>query len=373
MKNCKKNNWLIGLACCCWLGAASAQTAFETNVYAAHIWRHTPKLTTQTGGLLWGQELGLRFQTTGRRDWHAWQRYPAFGVSVVHFHFGDGSHSDGYGLLPNLSVPVIRKGWFTAFFRLGTGLARVTEPYDYFKNPGQNAIGSCWNNITQFRLGGEVRLSNHFRLNAGAALSHFSNGGAALPNYGINLFSGYTGLVWSPHPIREPDFLPARTEKRATKRFGGSMQSGLAIIEYAVFDGPKYPVWTAAAAGYFHFNRVNRVVAGIDYEFNKAVYEFGRQTGDFETEAAARRGATRLAVFLADEFLFGPIGVQVQMGRYIGGDLNRFVFKPNYSKLTTRYYFPAFSGTSFQPHVGISLKAHAFTAEYISMTAGLAF
>lgn len=347
--------------------------AFELASYSGAIWRHTPKLTTRSGELLWSQEIGLRLQTTGRRDWHAWQRYPAFGLSLAHVHLGEGSHGDAYGFLPNLSVPIIRSGWFTAFFRLGTGLARVSRPYDYFTNPGQNAIGSHWNNITQFRLGGEARLSDHLRLHAGGALTHFSNGGAALPNYGINLPSAYLGLAWSPKPLRESDFLPASSDKHASRRFGGYFQTGLAIIEYGVYDGPKYPVRTAAAAGYFYFNRVNRVALGVDYEFNKAVYAFGVQSGEFENERSARRGATRLAVFISDEFLFGSIGIQLQMGRYVGTGFNRFVFKQNYSKLAIRHYFPALFGTSLQPNIGITLKAHAFTAEYISMNAGVAF
>ena len=372
MKNCKKNNWLLCLACC-WLNVASAQLALETSLHAGSIWRHTSKLTTRTGETLFGQELGLRFQTNGKREWHQWQRYPAFGLTMAHFRFGDGSHGDGYGLLPTLSVPIVRKGWFAAFFRLGTGLAWVTRPYDYFKNPGQNAIGSHWNNITQFRLGGEFRLDDHLRINTGAALTHFSNGGAALPNYGINLPSGYAGLAWSPKPVRETVFLPSAAGKQAARRFGGLLQGGLAIIEYAVFDGPKYPVWAVSAAGYFQFNAVHRAMIGLDYELNKAAYAFGLQTGEFDTENAARKGATRLAVFAADEFLFGNLGVQLQMGHYVGSEFNKYVFKPNYSKMTTRYYFPALFKTDIRPHIGITLKAHAFTAEYISMNAGLAF
>lgn len=354
--------------------AAQRGLAFETTFHYGAIWRHTPKLTTHTGEPLWGQELGLRFQTTGLRDWHQWQRYPAFGVSLLHFRLGAGSHGDGFGLLPNLSIPIFRAGRFMAAFKLGTGLAWVTQPYDYFTNQGENAIGSHWNNITQFRLGGELRLSDHFRLNAGVALTHFSNGGAALPNFGINLPSGFAGLAWSPQPLREKDFLPAKTEKRADRsRFGGTAQTGLAILEYGVYDGPKYPVWLGAAAGYFRFNKVNRALFGVDYEFNKAIYEYGLHIGDFENEAAAHKGATRFAVFLADEFLFGSIGVQLQMGRYVGSGFNRFTPKRNYRKLSIRYYFPKLFNTALQPHIGITLKAHATTAEYISTNVGLAF
>lgn len=345
----------------------------ETAVYFGAVWKHTPKLTTQTGELLWGQEFGVRFQTMGQHDWQAWQRYPIWGASFVYFQLGDSSHGDGFGLLPNLSIPIVRSHKFAAFFRLGTGLAWITHPYDYFDNPNQNAVSSHWNNITQFRLGGELRCSDHLKLNTGASLTHFSNGGTSLPNYGINIPAGYLGLVWSPRPVREEDFLTAKTNKHPTRRLGGLVQMGLAINEYGVFDGPKYPIWAGAAAGYFHFNKINRALLGLDYEFNKAVYEYGLYVADFENEEQARKGATRLAIFVADEFLFGIVGIQLQMGHYVGKNLNQLTAKPNYSKLTTRVYFPKLFKTSFQPHVGITLKAHATTAEYISMNAGLAF
>lgn len=376
MKNYKRNRkyWLACCVALLWAVRLSGQIlGFEATLHAGAVYRHTPKLTTQTGELLWGQEIGLRFQTTGRRDWHAWQRYPILGAALVHFHLGDGSHGDGFGLLPHLSVPIVRSGWFTAFFRLGTGLAWVTHPYDYFDNPGQNALGSHWNNITQFRIGGEARLSDHFRLNAGVALNHFSNGASTLPNYGINIPSGYLGLAWSPQPVREADFLLAQSDKHPTRRFGGMLQMGFANIEYGAFDGPKYPVWGGSAAGLYHFSRINRALLGIDYEFNKAVYEYGLNSAEFENETTAQKGATRLAIFVADEFLFGSIGVQLQLGHYVGKDLNQYVLRQYYSKLTMRVYFPNLFKTTLQPQAGITLKAHATTAEYISLNAGLAF
>ena len=376
MKNCKRSrkSGLIAFLTICWFSWASGQIiGIESSIHAGAVWRHTPKLTTRTGELLWGQEIGVRFQTTGQRDWHGWQRYPVLGASLVHFHLGDGSHGDGFGLLPHLSVPMLRRGWFTAFFRLGTGLARVKRPYDFFDNPDQNALGSHWNNITQFRLGGEVRLGDHCRLHAGVALNHISNGAFALPNYGINIPSGYLGLVWSPQPVREKDFLPAASSKRPLRRWGGMVQAGFANIEYGVFDGPQYAVWAGSAAGLYHFSRANRMLLGVDYEFNRAIYAFGLEVAEFENKKEARKGATRLAIFVADEFLFGSIGIQLQMGRYVGKEMNQHVLKRNYSKLTMRVYLPEWFGSTLRPQAGITLKAHAATAEYIALNAGCAF
>ncbi|MFN0013751.1 MAG: acyloxyacyl hydrolase [Saprospiraceae bacterium] len=348
--------------------------AFEATTYHGILWRHTHKTTIQTGHPVWGQEIGIRLQTQGKKSWHAWQRYPSFGVSLAHFRLGDRSHSTTWGLLPHLNVPVWRSGRFLATFRVGTGLGYVTRPYDSFSNPGQNAIGSHWNNFTQFRLGCEYRLSEHWRVQAGGALSHFSNGASTLPNFGVNLPGGFAALVWSPDGIREVDFFPASESKQGGKRWGGTVTGSLALVEYSIFDGPRYPVWGLSVAGYFQPNRINRVSLGLEYEFNRAVYEFGLRSTAFKNKDEAHAGATRLAVSVADEFLFGDLGVQVLAGIYAGGGgLNRVVPKPWYSKLSVRYYLPRLFGTALRWHVGISLKAHGTTAELISTNAGLAF
>ncbi len=344
--------------------------AWETTLHYSALWRHTPKLTIKTGQPVFGQEWGLRLQTQGRQPWHQWQRYPAFGLALAHFHLGEQAHGDAWALLPNLSVPVWRTGRWLLVFRVGTGLGYVTRPYDYFNNPGENAIGSHWNNYTQFRLGSEYRLNDHWRLQAGVSLNHFSNGASALPNFGVNLPSGLLSFCWSPKGIREADFAPAPESKRPLRRWGAAISGGLAMIEYSVFDGPRYPVWALSGGVLFHLNRVNRLQAGLDYEYNRAVYTFGLRAAQFRSENAARRGATRLAVTLADEFLFGALSVQVLTGVYTGGTINQLVSNSWYGKFTTRYYFRPLPHAPFRLHAGVSLKAHRTTAEYISLNVG---
>lgn len=360
----------------CWLtltAQSGKSLALEAAVHRGHIWRHTPKLTTRTGEKLWGAELGLRVQTYGRHSWQAWQRYPSLGAALTYFQLGEGSHGEAYGLLPHLTVPIVRYGRWQAGFRLGTGLAWVTRPYDFFDNPGQNAIGSHWNNFTQFRLSGEVRVNPHWLLLAGGSLNHFSNGSGALPNFGINLPSTFVAAVWHPRALAKADFLPATESKRARRRFGGQVQAGQARVEYAVFDGPKYPVWIFTATGNIYFNRANRLALGLDYENNVAVAQWAWHVGNFSTEREARRAAQRLALFLGDEFLFGDLGVQLQAGYYLGHTLNRFTLASWYSKLTARYYLPGWGQDTLRPHLGVSLKAHKAVAEYISFNLGVAF
>ncbi|MBK7937683.1 MAG: acyloxyacyl hydrolase [Lewinellaceae bacterium] len=173
----------------------------------------TPPTDHQTGGLLWGRNLafvskrpGDAIGTPGNAT--RIRRIGGIFTSATAFTATD---TDYCPICPyRLSG---RDG--SRLFRLGTGLRGWPTRLIILKpRPKRHRIMLEQHHPS--RLGGEVRLSNHFRLNAGAALSHFSNGGAAPPNYGINLFSGYTGLVWSPHPIRELDF--CRPERKTARQ-----------------------------------------------------------------------------------------------------------------------------------------------------------
>ena len=349
--------------------------SFESTLHYGAIWRHTPKLTIRTGAPHTGQELGIRFQTLGRRAWQTWQRYPAFGMSACHFRFGEGAHEEAFGWLPNLTVPIWRQGDFLASFRLGTGLGWVSKPYNTFHNPGQNAISSHWNDVTQFRLSAELRATPHWSIHAGAALTHFSNGGSKLPNYGVNFPSAFAGVSYQPKPLQSTDFQKSTfSKKQMGRRFGILVQSGIALIEYSLPDGPKYPVWLGSAALTCYWNRVSRSAAGFDYERNTAVGAWGFHTGDYLTKSEARRLEQRTALFAAHEFLFGNLGVQLLRGWYVGQQLDRrYLLRRSYSKLSLRYYFPPMFGSDIRFHAGVTLKAHAVIAEYISWNAGLMF
>lgn len=362
---------LMGLA-----GAVYAQKiSVDARVYQGTVWRHTPKLTTQTGELIGGQEIGLRFHTTGRRDWEAWQHYPGLGITLNHFHLGEGSHGNAFSVLPYLNLPLWRSGRWGAYFRVGTGLAWVTRPYDWFTNPTQNAVGSHWNNVTQLTLSAEMHANPRISFHAGGGLTHFSNGGTALPNYGVNVLSGWAGASFFLQPLEKNAFQAAKTSKHSvSRRFGAQIQQGAAMLEIASFDGPKYLLLNTSVAGSFQISQTNRVLLGLDYEFNTAIFEWGLHSARFGDEATARRGATRLALFAAEEFLFGDISIVLQVGYYAGpGGINAYVPKPLYAKMSARYYLPKLLHTRIRPFVGVSNKAHNFTAEYISYNVGIGF
>jgi hypothetical protein len=116
------------------------------------------------------------------------------------------------------------------------------------------------------------------------------------------------------------------------------------------------------------------VLLWFDYEFNRAVYEWGLRSTDFRTEAEAHKGATRFGLSAADEIRFGPLSIMLQTGVYVGQNAyNRAALSKVYNKLGIFYYLPALPHTRVQARIGFYLKAHKTTAEYISLNTGLAF
>jgi Lipid A 3-O-deacylase (PagL) len=344
-----------------------------TATYYGTIWKHTPKLTIRTGAPLWGHEVSVWARVLrGRDDWPRRRRYPFFGVALQYWQLGDASHRDAAGVLAGLIAPVAGRGRWMAAVRVGCGAARVSEPHDTFDNPAENAIGSHWNYSMEVQVHTAAHLSSHVRLLAGAGMHHMSNGAGELPNFGVNLPVAFLSLQWMPRAEVLPTSVPRADQP--FRRWGALAYGGWAEVEFSVPDGPKYPIRMATLAATYHLTRTNRLMVGLDGEFNRAIYFWGLHTYNiFDNEREARTGATRLALWVGDEVRYGPIGIHLQYAWYIGSAINREVPERRYAKTGVRYYFPALFRSSVRPNAGLYLKTHRFTAEYISINAGFAF
>lgn len=348
--------------------------AVESGVHFGKILRHTEKITIKNNQRVWGQELNFSYQTYGRNDWNDWKRFPEMGLSFLQMNFGEGAHGRGIGFLPNLAVPFVFRENFDLRFRLGTGLGWVQKPFDHLKNPSQNAIGSHWNNITQFRLTAKWRpAGSNFSLVGGGVFTHFSNGGSKRPNYGINIPTAYLAAQFSPVLMQKSTFSPAKcSKKQPDYRWGGLAQVGISYSEIQVEGGPAYPIYAASVGLARYFSKINRGFIGLDWERHTGIAWFLAHASGTPDEAEYRAASERWLGWLGDEFLFGPLGVHLQMGVSLSRK-SQFVPSLLYNKLAFRYYLPGIGGSRLRPWAGIYLKSHRITAEYISLSAGLSF
>ncbi len=344
--------------------------SIESSIHFGQIIKHTPKLTFEVPSLSPGVDLNFKFQTWGKRPWQELQGYPLLGISFSYFQFGEPDLlGNAVSFVPNLTVFITKKKWFDAHFLVGTGLAFLSQKYDIVENPEYNAIGSNINNTVVFKLGMGFKVTKHFRIVTDGAFTHFSNGSASLPNFGVNIPAISLGVNYIPHPLKAEDYVLHNESKKGKKKLGLSMHLGMAFTESQIAGGPKYPFYISSLAGNFYLNKINRLHLGMAFEFDRAVYDFGRHVFAFENDDEGLKRARRLSVFVGDEFLFGQWGLLLEAGYYLSQ--NAYLLPlPYYTKLSTRYFLPPIGKPKTKFFLTLMLKSHLFNAEYIGLGLG---
>lgn len=340
--------------------------------HTGSILKHSNELTFTPPPVTSGFEVSLTRRSYGKKDWEAWTNYPVFGINAIWLNLGSKQLGHAFAIYPFVDVPLFQRESLRAYAQIGSGLAWLTQHYDRIHNPQFNAIGSNLNNSAAVRIHADYRITPHWWLTGGFSFTHFSNGQAQAPNYGINVVGGMIGMQWIPKPLDKTDFLPAKEPNIPDKRWGISANINLAFREYFAFGGPRYPVYIGGVSGLYQFSRTNRFYAGLEYEFNKGIYTFSKLNWQFEGDNARRWAASRLMVFIADEFMFGNWSMMVQSGTYVGG-FGFLIPFPVYNKLALRYYLPYVPKTRARVFGVLTLKSHIITAEYISLGMGVTF
>ena len=343
---------------------------FEPNLHYGRIIKHTAKFNTDVTGNTFGIELNLIKKTYGKQAWQAHQGYPAFGVAVSYFNFGDKDvFGSAFGVMPNFTFKFLEKKRLHAHFRIGVGAAYLNRPYNVVANTENNAVGSYLNSMIGFRFGTGWHLNERWTLQSSISYTHFSNGASTLPNLGLNVPSLNLGFTYIPQPLRADDFIPASTPRTRSPKTHFSLMQAFTLTETITPGGPKYPIHITALSAGRNLGYANRMWAGLEYEFNYAVYDFMNHIGQFETLQQRRRNATRLMIFVADEVTLGNASMWFQAGTY----LTRSFLQQGwiYTKLGVRYYLRFKERKIPNLHLGVYMKSHQVAAEYVSVGLGI--
>lgn len=344
---------------------------YNVQGHYGRIIRHTPKLLFDIPGSSWGLDVNVQFQGDGAKEWQVAQRFPKVGISTLYYDLGDPEIlGRAYGIAPNLTLSLLDRNDWQLEFLLGTGLAFIDRWYHVNENPANNAIGSPVNNLTLFKLTLGRTFGQHWHVQVGGSLVHFSNGASQLPNLGLNIPALIVGLRYSPAPLYRGAVKDLTYEKTPAHRWGGNAHLGMAFKELSVPGGPKQPVYAAAIAVEYRLSKYNHLLFGVDYEYHKDVFQFTRHNFTFHTDAEARRGATRWGISLSDEIHFGRVALLLQAGWYVSRR-HVLALRPMYNKLSLRYFLPGIGSRLHRPYASVTLKSHAITAEYIALGFGM--
>ncbi|MBX7108503.1 MAG: acyloxyacyl hydrolase [Chitinophagales bacterium] len=332
--------------------------------------KHTPNFKPEIKGPSNAFELNFSRQMNGRSEWQQLYHYPLTGVAFSYTDYGnDEVLGHGISILPNIDIPILRGNRLMLRLRIGTGIAFLSEHYDYNDNPTNNVIASTLNNVTSLSLGGSWHFTQHFSLMAGGSLTHFSSGAVQTPNLGINIKAVNAGIRYEPAPYQKAELIK-RTLTPASKRTLFNVTAGLGFQEQLPPQGPVYHVYQFQFSAGKMIARWNKFSAGIMATYKEAANSFIKQEEIYADQFFIHSCA--VSGFIKDDFVFGFAGISVLAGYNF--------YKPSpleygfYQKLGVPIYLPPFGKSKHQQFsIGVYVTAGEFTADYVSVDTGFEF
>lgn len=360
----------------CNLGIAQGKKwSVQFAVLPGKLLKHSEKMKFIPSGYSKFMELDLAYQTQGKKRWERYYHYPRIGFGFRYLDFGAPVNVLGKGVsfYPYLDLGFFQRANFSGRFIIACGLAYLDHPFHIKNNPLQTAIGSKWNNLTNFQLRFEHKFLQNKLLYTGVSLSHISNGAYQAPNLGLNFLSVILGLAFDSHrPV--DDFRSGKIVKedfsRNLTKFSFSIETGLTLKEIRIPGGPKYLIsWYMLDAGY-QYNDFKSWRLSLDIEKNHLASYFSDYTELRPNKKSASKDGLRLNAYLAHQWLFGNIGLTIRTGYQFLRKISLDDY-PVVTKLDLSYIVPYSIKNTIKPYVGVSLKTHFGTAEYIGLMAGL--
>jgi hypothetical protein len=306
-----------------------------------------------------GFELNAQRQTTGAAAWHSWYKYPKVGLALVYYDYHNPVLGQSYAATVYISKPFYRTRRQDLSFRLGTGLAWFTNPFDIQTNRKNTIVSSALNATLQMRLEYDYALSQHIGLLLGLGLNHYSNGATTKPNFGVNMPSVVLGLNYhQQRPAPTVACLEPTPAEVGHNFFLLSMSLGYKQLE--VGDYTKSLVSSATVAVGRRVNRKSNLVAGIEGFYDRSLLAAQRDTARNQDKLVDVKKA---GLFLGHELLFGRLAFVSHLGFYVYNPYKSNGFY--YERLGLKYQFTRVVFGS------IDLKVHGGTADVIEFKAGV--
>ncbi len=340
--------------------------------YSFHIGKIVPHRTyfrPKISGVTFIHEISYVKQTDKFSKWAKFYDFPLTGISLAYIDLSNNNvFGQAVGVLPFINFRK-RKEYLNYNIKIGVGLAYFTKTFDEINNYTNNAIGGHFTNYTRFAFGLNKKISKKIDTNIDFSLTHFSNGNTEQPNLGINIISGKIGLVYNIKTV-ENSFKKTELNSKAFKKYSYFINFGLGFSSVVVNGGPNYPVWVFSGFVAKKHAVKGAYTLGFDFEKHEAVERLIiNQEHEYNNLFFASSKVTLLAGY---NFIFPHFNYHAQIGTYI--------FNPNVQKgnvvvkLNAFYHFKnQYEPQKINPYIGVSLKSHYFSADFVQLVLGVAF
>jgi Lipid A 3-O-deacylase (PagL) len=304
----------------------------------------------------WGAELEVSRQLTARRHWQYCQCFPQMGLSVMYVNF-DNREILGSSLAAVAFVePVLAAHRrFHVAFRTGAGLAYLNRVYHPQTNPRNLFYSTPVSFVLLMGAEASFGLGPHYRLRAFGSFNHISNGGLQEPNKGINYPTVGLGLAYTARPVGLPSFQKADWRQGLARRTHWYAAAFATAKTAERGDPARFAILGATVGVARVVGRLSALTAGLEGAVDLALREqMSRQNSPAPHHWAA-----------------GLVGHQLLLGRFrFTQQLGAYFYRPApaLQPVYQRY------GLEFQATkrfwLGLNLKAHTYTADFMDLRLG---
>ncbi len=358
--------WLISLICLL-AGRLNAQNEVPPKpwVYGAYahggfIIAHSPFMRHLAVSHPTGCELNLQKQTTGKQPWHQLYKFPKVGYSFIYFDFQNPVLGKSYAASTYLNKTLLQTKKGELNYRLGLGIAYLTNVYNQESNYKNSVASSALNATMHTRFEYDYRFTPKVSLLLALGLNHYSNGATKKPNMGINVPTASIGLNYR----TLADFSTTSSELPAFSPelfYTVSATGGLRQIN--VLDTKKYLVQSLTISAHKPLNRKSNAVIGLEGFFDRSLKV--QQQTDTTLTGKPFPDTKKAGVYLGHDLLFGNLTFEMQLGLYVYRPYKAGTFY--YERLGLKYHLtPRVFGE-------IDLKLHGFAADVLEWRLGYKF
>jgi hypothetical protein len=303
----------------------------------------------------WGAELDFAKQYVNERAWNFCNCYPRVGGALTYWEYGHRILGRGLTAVAYVEPIFLTQHRLNLSFRMGGGLAALSNPFDSLTNPNNSAYSLRINFPLMVGLGLQFRVDPHWSLRLAANFNHVSNGGISLPNKGLNYPTLSLGADYAPQGIdfkaraKNYDRSPPAPRLRLYAGMLGSLKrpSGADTRQQAVLG--------AWLHGVYYVGRWSGLNVGAEWIDDRA------RRVKMDREGIPGR-SERGSVLVGHQFLLGRVVFSQQLGIYVFDQ-----FKLN---------DPVYQRFGLGMHVtkrlfaGISLKTHRHVADLLELRVG---
>ena len=310
---------------------------------------HLPKETAKAF------EFSYFNQTRGNKLWHKAYRYPTIGATLFIGSVGNtkvlGTYTGIYGFA---ELPLIKYKKFELNFKFSSGLGYSN--LSYYQNPKNVAIGTNWNTMMCFGLKSIQRFKNS-TISLGVDLTHFSNGGYKMPNFGINI--PYVSIGYGRRIGKKQDYIEKGSSDLPLNKwlynvFGMYTQNTTRLI-----GDKRYSVFGTGFSARRYFGQRAGIEFDLDIISKQVIFSYEPSI------PKTQLSILQLGLYSAYLVPLNNFNFVLGMGVYFKDTYNFDL--PIYFRIGGRYQFLNGLTASY------ALKTHAGQADYLEFGLGYTF